>query len=202
MPTAIAELRQDYRSKTLLAATLQVGANRVPVRIRNISSAGALIETHKSLHVGRTAVLTHADMSVAGQVVWADGRSIGFCFSEKIDDSRWRFAEDDHTRMKVTEIKPSDYSNLSLQRTEDDTLPARVSEEIDLIARTMRLISETMVADPILRQRYSQLLQEMDLTEDRLKQMAQIVRAGCTKANAELLATGPLRARLLREKKF
>jgi hypothetical protein len=206
MQPVIADLRHDVRSRTLLAATLEVGPLRVPVQIRNISSSGALIATPTFLHVGRTVILTYEDLAVAGQVAWTKDRVVGVSFSEQIDDSKWRRDKSptplSNPPVPHPQINHTDKLHLAGTVDIEEDLKFRISEEANLIARTIELVSEIIVADPILRQRYSQILQEMSQAQERLEQIAQIVQAGSTRSSVERLASWPLRARLLREKNF
>lgn len=81
--------RAEGRSNVFLSATLQAGADQYAVRIRNISSHGALIDGAKFPGQGTKVCLSRGILTVAGQLAWQDGHYGGITFDTQIDVDSW-----------------------------------------------------------------------------------------------------------------
>ena len=76
--------RKSRRSNVLLAASIEVAGAVVAVKLRNMSTEGALVEG-KSLPIEGTEVLFHRnDLSVDSRVAWVDGKHAGVAFNTPI----------------------------------------------------------------------------------------------------------------------
>jgi hypothetical protein len=77
--------RRSHRAQVLLAATLEHGGASRPVKLRNMSAEGALVESD-ALPIEGTAVLfCRKELSASGRVVWVNGRFAGIAFDETLD---------------------------------------------------------------------------------------------------------------------
>lgn len=70
-------------------AVLCNGASTVPVRVRNISAHGALLEGANLPAEHKTVSLKRGSLASAGQVAWSNGRQCGIRFSRAIDVAEW-----------------------------------------------------------------------------------------------------------------
>jgi len=76
--------RKSRRSNVLLAASIEVSGAAMPVKLRNLSTEGALVEG-KGLPIEGTEVLFHRnDLSVVSRVAWVDGKQAGVAFKTPI----------------------------------------------------------------------------------------------------------------------
>ena len=80
MPVAI-QKRTTKRSRVLLLAGLEAGGQQQEVRVRDVSTAGALVEVASELPAGQTVVLHCGDTSVEGRLSWSDGSWSGIEFT-------------------------------------------------------------------------------------------------------------------------
>jgi len=86
----IHELRLDSRNNIFVMATLYAtGRSVTPVRVRNISRTGALVEAASLPPVGTIVRLSRASLSAAGAVVWAEGSKAGVQFDSPIAVANW-----------------------------------------------------------------------------------------------------------------
>lgn len=81
--------RSEGRSNVFLTAALNLGGATVAVRIRNISSHGALIEASSLPPVGSHVTLIRGQLQVAGELAWQSAGQGGINFSKSIDVHRW-----------------------------------------------------------------------------------------------------------------
>jgi hypothetical protein len=77
--------RRSRRSPVLLAASIEVDGAFLPVKLRNLSEVGALIEGHRLPAEGSFTVFERNEMRVAGRVVWVEGKYAGIAFDTPLD---------------------------------------------------------------------------------------------------------------------
>jgi len=80
----ITQNRRSRRSNVLLAATIEVYGRIIPVKLRNLSADGALVEGD-GLPLEGTEVLFHRnDLVMTGRIAWVAGRHAGVAFATKL----------------------------------------------------------------------------------------------------------------------
>ncbi|NUT00519.1 MAG: PilZ domain-containing protein [Sphingomonas sp.] len=80
-----AQNRRTRRSQVLLSATLQHGGAEHSVKLRNLSSEGALVESEKLPIEGTPVVFCRNDLCASGRVVWVNGRYAGIAFFDRLE---------------------------------------------------------------------------------------------------------------------
>jgi hypothetical protein len=68
----------------LLAATVEVGGAPEPVKLRNLSSEGALIEGERLPLEGEATFFSRNELRVKSQVCWVAGRFAGVAFARPL----------------------------------------------------------------------------------------------------------------------
>ena len=88
--TPIHELRLNSRNNIFVMAALYAqGRSIMPVRVRNISRAGALIEAAALPAAGTAVRLSRASLSAPGTIVWIDDCKAGVQFETPITVGNW-----------------------------------------------------------------------------------------------------------------
>ena len=77
--------RKSRRSNVLMAASLELSGTALPVKLRNLSADGALVEGDKLPVEGASIMFRKGDLSMAGIVAWVKGRQAGVSFAQKLD---------------------------------------------------------------------------------------------------------------------
>jgi hypothetical protein len=72
--------RRSRRSPVFLAATIEVAGVPEPVKLRNLSEEGALIEGERLPLEGSTCWFERKDLRVKSSVIWVHGRYAGVAF--------------------------------------------------------------------------------------------------------------------------
>jgi hypothetical protein len=72
--------RRSRRAPVLLAAEIEFGRSRLPVKVRNVSEKGALIEGDHLPPEGATGTFSRNGLSVDFTVVWVQDRYAGVAF--------------------------------------------------------------------------------------------------------------------------
>jgi hypothetical protein len=77
--------RRSRRSNVLLTATVEIAGERLPVKLRNLSADGALVEA-KLLPAADSEIIFHRnELSVRGKVAWVGGNHAGISFNRKLN---------------------------------------------------------------------------------------------------------------------
>jgi hypothetical protein len=77
--------RRSRRSPVLLAASVEIAGVEQPVKLRNLSTEGALIEGDRLPLEGSTTFFLRNDLRVKGRVVWVAGRYAGIAFGRPLE---------------------------------------------------------------------------------------------------------------------
>src|SRR5579864_5411375 len=84
-----ADNRSEGRSNVFLTAALETGAGSAPVRIRNLSSVGALVDGTTLPPVGAKVRLLRGHLSASGEIVWQEKTNCGIRFDHAINVIDW-----------------------------------------------------------------------------------------------------------------
>lgn len=76
--------RRSRRSNVLLAATLEIGGAVIPVKLRNLSEHGALIQGPKLPIEGSELVFCRNELRAHGRIAWVNGEHGGVAFSSPL----------------------------------------------------------------------------------------------------------------------
>ncbi len=83
--SGITQNRRTRRSHVLMAASIEAGGATVPVKLRNLSSDGALVEGSTLPAVDSPVVFRKKELTLAGRVAWVTGCRAGIAFDAKLD---------------------------------------------------------------------------------------------------------------------
>lgn len=188
-----------------LAAILGFGESASQCRLRNMTEFGAMVECGSVMPIGSTVLIARGELSVAGEVKWSHGTQFGIKFSEKIDIERWLvepFANPNasHKPMKRRLSPDSTSSSKDKELLDDKTINERLVEELLYVSRIVEGIGGVLINDPLLKLRHATNLQQLDMGQQMLSELAQIVSSEDKVGSASQVATGPMRGRLLRAK--
>jgi len=136
-PAMFEAKRSAPRTNLFLMATIVTSGTIRPVRIRNLSARGALIESRNLPGTGAALTLRRGNVTVEGRLMWADEHRGGMSFDAPTDVSDW------------LPFGPG----LSRGQARVDRIIAKTRD--DLVART-----DTCAADPIDESRLRQHVRE------------------------------------------
>jgi hypothetical protein len=83
--SSLSQNRRSRRSNVLLAATVETSRGDVRVRLRNLSSDGALIEGDELPPKGEEILFRRNDISVPGRIAWIHDGHAGISFDRQLD---------------------------------------------------------------------------------------------------------------------
>jgi hypothetical protein len=82
--SSMAQNRRQRRSNVLMAAAIELSGMSLPVKLRNLSASGALVEGEHLPIEGSEIVFKRQELSVAARVAWAAGNRAGLSFAEPL----------------------------------------------------------------------------------------------------------------------
>ena len=82
--STITQNRRSRRSPVLLAASIEVAGSPQPVKLRNLSEEGALIEGDRLPLEGSSTFFARNDLRVKSRVVWVAGNFAGVVFNRPL----------------------------------------------------------------------------------------------------------------------
>lgn len=83
--SSMAQNRRSRRSNVLLNATVEIAGEHLPVKLRNLSAEGALVEG-KLLPAADSEIAFHRnELSIRGKIAWVAGNHAGISFNRKLD---------------------------------------------------------------------------------------------------------------------
>jgi hypothetical protein len=78
--SSITQNRRSRRSPVLLAASITIGGVAVPVKLRNLSEEGALIESARLPLEGTETFFQRNELGLKSRIVWVHGKYAGVAF--------------------------------------------------------------------------------------------------------------------------
>ena len=163
--------RENSRANVFLMAVLAHGKTAVPVRIRNISPTGALLDAKHSLPpAGSQVALRRGDLSVTAEIVWQDQYCCGARFDRRIDPEQWvkRLGHAGQRRVDSVIAKLRAGVDLPLQSER----PNELAEVLRELSVELTEISEDIADLPDLTDELCAALVRLDAVGQRLRQCA------------------------------
>ena len=133
--------RSEGRSNVFLTAALESAGGSTPVRIRNLSSVGALVDGAGFPPVGTKVRLLRGHLKTDGEIVWQEKSNCGIRFDHAINVVDWvqRPGHSGQQRVDgiVAAIRNSDPVPRELQIREADESLAAISQALDQICERL-----------------------------------------------------------------
>lgn len=201
------------RTNLFLAAAAELDGFEVPVRIRNLSETGALIEGVDLPGPGARILLKRGDTRVPATIMWATGIRRGVDFGQSVALRRWSTsiqlpaggqdrvdAIQEALRAGAT-IEPAAPIAPGPQGAEalEGKLDRRIAEELEYVQRLVADLGDQLVADWQVVHRHGASLQNIDLAGQILGQIAKILVAENRVAAVNEIGMEDLRGRLTRK---
>ena len=83
--SGITQNRRTRRSHVLMAASIDADGITLSVKLRNLSSKGALIEAAQLPTVGSEVIFRKNELNLAGRVAWVTANRAGIAFDTLLD---------------------------------------------------------------------------------------------------------------------
>ena len=176
------------RTNLLLSATIEANGLSAPVRIRNLSEHGALIEGAALPPVGSSLILRRLQLEMRATVIWSDKGRCGVRFEGMIAVAGWR-AGNWIAPVGTAAVARSDVPAEAKPASPGERgLDGRIAAELKTLQHQLTLMSGQPVG--------SALLQKFDAVSQTLGHLAAILAAEDKDAAVAAIGAADLRSRL------
>ena len=157
--------RSQVRCNVFLAASLIAGAVPLPVRVRNLSSRGALLDGVSLPPAGVRVRLLRGELSAEGQVAWATHGHAGIRFAGDIDVAAWVKRLGHPGQQRVDEAVAAMRRDQPLPEPDD-----HISASLGAISAELDAICERLAASPDMTVDLAEELVKLDALARALQQ--------------------------------
>lgn len=201
---------REPRKNLMLAAQIAAGDVCAPVRIRNLSAGGAMIEGAALPDPGSRFVLRRLNLQINATAVWTKAGRCGVKLAGRIDIDEWVAGVHNPDRgsslgqLRVNEIQAAIRSGVALAeappRVEvaapETSLLARLAAEFALLEKTLTTAAEQLSDDPHILMRHGEALQEIDIAAASLASLADVTSAQDPEKAITRIAMHDLKSRM------
>lgn len=170
------ELRLESRSNIFVMAALYANEKSVtPVRVRNLSRTGALVEAAALPPAGTTVRLSRASLTAFGTVMWVDGHKAGLQFAKPIATAEWMpQGKRGMGQQFVDELFHQKRVRADTAQDRDGTAAANpaIADELLVLKHSLERAAEELALDPAVASRHLAILQAIDGIGRALERMA------------------------------
>lgn len=175
--TLPAEGRSINRTNLFLAATLlwaEVGS--VPVKVRDLSPTGAMVEGPALPPPGSTVRLARGALAISATVMWNSGARCGIAFGGIVSVKQWMSPPVNGEQQRVDDaISRLRGGALRLAEPARPPAPLSVPAELELVARLVTQLGEALAEDEGVLSRHGLQLQKIDIVLQLLEATASAV---------------------------
>ncbi|QNA85128.1 PilZ domain-containing protein [Sphingomonas sp. So64.6b] len=203
------------RRNLLLAATIDAPGLHAPVRIRNLSESGAMLEGAVFPDIGEPFTLRRAELSITATVVWRAGSRCGVRLDGVATVADWvagkrvdpgpgagrnqQYVDRVQAAVRAGTVYPdTQQPPAPAGKMSEADLTARLAQELAYVKRLLEAVGDELTDDGLIVQKHSRSLQDFDLACQILGHLAAILAAPDRGAAVDAVALQDLRARLQR----
>ena len=198
------------RRSLMLAAQLSVGEVSQPVRIRNMSDQGAMVDGPILAEAGLRVMLERQEIAVPGTVIWAHGGQCGISLERHVAIDDWiaghtgtvsltnrQQARVDATQMRVREGGSlPDSVDRRLSRPQPINLQKTLAHELERVAASLGATGLALACDPAVLSSHADALQVLDLATAILERLGTVLASDHPASAVEAIDMHDLRSRL------
>jgi hypothetical protein len=169
-----ADARGANRSSLYLGAALFCDGASTPVRIRNLSVDGALVEADIIPEVGALVQVVRGTLIVHGLVMWCAEGKCGLKFCGSVDVQQWRAAPTNSEQQRVDDVVklvkagavPLPVATYS-EPSRNHGIPGRgedIGADLQRVTELLEGLGEVLAADPQVVMEHGTALQNLDIS--------------------------------------
>lgn len=174
------EGRRQPRSSIFLAAVMRAGPETAPVKVRNLSSNGALLETPVSPPVGTTIDLLRGALAARGEVMWQSGTKCGVRFSSEVSVSDWLKTPPASPQGRVDELValfkaggiPEANSSAVSPRPRHARSREKLIDDLEAAISLMQVLENDLTSSNETLARHAVTLQNLDIAVQMMRAIA------------------------------
>ena len=157
-------------------ATLYTASGSWPIKVRDLSSGGALIEAGVIPPPGTSVRLCRGSLNIMGEIVWCRGERAGLRFESSVSVSEW-LPRGRTPQQRVDSIfqeaKATKAAHSLASDTQPTPSPSKLSEvDLTQLRVAIESLAEDLAADPDVMDRHMLKLQSLDIAAQAFRKLA------------------------------
>ena len=172
--------RREQRKSMFVMATLYAVTGSAPVKVRDMSAAGALVEGAVIPAPGSKVRLSRGSLSVTGSIAWCKGARAGLSFDSTVSPDDWLPTGTPAPQQRVDELVQHIKSSIAGGLPEASPLlpqsPFVTAIEVDTVRHAIEDLADDLADDPDVIARHAEKLSTLDLAAQVLKKLAAELR--------------------------
>jgi hypothetical protein len=168
-------MRAEARTNLFVMAKLAAGGSVCTVKVRNISSGGALVEGAALPPPGTPCRLIRGDISLEAQIVWLQASRVGLQFHGRAKVADW-LPSGQSTQTDVDRAVAQTKAELTHAPIARSATPlistALTAADVAKVADTLEILGDELADDPAVVAGYMAKLQAFDISVQTLRKLA------------------------------
>ena len=184
---SLAEARESVRSNLLIAAIVRSGGASHAVKIRDLSAAGAQVESALQPEVGRAMTLVRGELSVESHVSWSAGGRFGLLFVAPVSVSDWMAKPRNRHQQSVDSlvaIVRAEQPPPAMAAHDDARAAYGLAEDLQRLARLLERLGDRLARDPEVAAHHGADLQSLDIALQTLCALAGAIEPDSARGDA------------------
>lgn len=169
------ESRREQRTNMFVLATLASGQAFGSVKIRNMSSGGAMVEGAALPPAGALVELTRGTSSVRGRIAWSISGRAGVRFAGHVDVSEWTPGGNKGQERVDRVVQQVRAGVVPLGADERSVSQGLGALNLAKLARAIDSLADSLADDPMTVARFGTKLQTLDLASQVLRKLSRSV---------------------------
>jgi hypothetical protein len=197
LPDGRVEARATVRTNLFMTATLHAANVATPIKIRDLSPAGAQIETSLLPDVGSAVTLVRGCLSVHGHVAWCSERRCGLHFSSQISVKDWMTNTVNGEQQRVDHVVAMVKAGavpIAPAASRNAGHPESVADDLRRVSQLLENLSDALASDPAVIAQHGLVLQNFDIAMQTLTALAEATQSGGPVDAATIVRLDELRA--------
>lgn len=172
------DARREPRTSLFAMATLYAGLGSAPVKVRDLSSGGALVEGAAIPSPGTSVRLCRGSLHITGEIVWCRGQRAGLRFKSRLAVADWLPGGGVKTHQQrvdsiFQEAKASQPAHSPVSRHQQTPESGRLGAvELTEIRTALESLADDLAADPHVVEGHMSKLQTLDIAAQALGKLA------------------------------
>lgn len=165
------ELRIESRSNIFVMATMYGGGGATPVRVRNMSRTGALVEAPDLPVVGTAVRLSRGSLNALGDIMWVSEGRAGLRFASPVAIVDWLPQGKRGSGQQLIDeiVHRARLGGIGSARAPNaDHATVEIADEIVQLRQMLDRVSEELTLDPIVSGQHGPALQLIDAVAEGL----------------------------------
>ena len=173
--------RSKARSSIFLAAVLRDGPKQAPVKVRNMSPIGAMLDSPLTPIPGTKVELIRGTLIAQGTVIWSSNNRCGLRFSSEVSVEQWLAAPTSAQQERVDEIAYLAKTGAIHGATGETTTANQAAaappkreliEGLQVVVRLMHALETELASSPETISRHGTRLQHLDIAIQMIQAIA------------------------------